>query len=417
MGDHVDDLLKSVSSELNAIWKYRKLYNREIAFDFDPIRSFSGVYETLTSSILAYFLTPDESHGQGNTFLKSFLSMLESECTAQGLDGIGDPIFVGCEQCTSGMEGRMDIVLEFESPKRYSIVIENKIHAIDQPKQIDKKYGKAFTIVYLTEDGRLPSNESLTQGDNVSPPSWLCCISWRAHIMRLLDRWIGECRAERVRCFLMDFEIAIRREFGEELDMDESNTVIEKIIATPSSLEAARTIAANWQNAIIKIIDVFNAQMQKQAEENGYVYYKMENPMGKEAGFSLRKNNWKYFIISFCFESNYHGMSACIYLFDDSVTCKTAKFSESDPRIKQAGNEIMDYISKEHQREKYWGSYSIVYFDIKEEFINWDSAEVLSEILDGKNSRLNKHLWETIEYFSGSIDISEKKLKDITFYS
>lgn len=423
MDDHVGNLLQSVSSQLDAIRKYRKLYDRESAFNFNPIRQFWGVYENPTSAILAFFLNPKEAHGQGDVFLKRFLAMLKDECVVQGLDGLGDQCSVTCEQWTSGNEGRMDIVLKFQSPKRYCICIENKIHAKDQLKQIDTyaadlrtRYGQAFIIVYLTEDARLPSKESLTKRDEEPRLSWLCCVGWLVHMVRLIDRWIGECQAERVRCFLMDFKLAIRREFGEGLDMDELNTVVEKIVATPQSVEAASAIISAWQIAFGRIIENFATQMEQLAGENGYLFYKRGNSLDREADFNFKKNSWEHFIISFVSDDdNCRNMGVGIYLMGSSPEEPCLHFSKAEDLIISAGKGIIESLKNEYQKEylrdKHWGEYYIAYIHLRDDFNNWDSAEVLNEICNGKTSKLNSYMWEVITLLSVYIDEAEKFIR------
>ncbi|WP_036730493.1 PDDEXK-like family protein [Peptoniphilus mikwangii] len=114
-------------------------------------------------------------------FFKSFLKTINMDY---------DEINTLCVEKEKSTEyGRIDIFIDYS--EKNIIVIENKIYAGDQEKQLDRyeKYCKKFSgkpkykIIYLTLDGHEPSTDSCSNKDN------LICISYKNEIIN----WIENC--------------------------------------------------------------------------------------------------------------------------------------------------------------------------------------------------------------------------------
>ena len=95
-------------------------------------------YENMHSKILAEFLDPRGSHGQGTRFLACFQKLLEDN---YGFNGVfSDKTIVQTEvtgYTDDDSVGRMDILIEDNSEKIVCI-IENTIFAGEQPEQLDR---------------------------------------------------------------------------------------------------------------------------------------------------------------------------------------------------------------------------------------------------------------------------------------
>lgn len=120
----------------------------------------------LHSSFIAALLDPKGPHGLKTKLLESFLQVMKADDILHDLDTVHveREMFIG-QITKSGEEGgRMDIVLM--DKHKNAIVIENKIDARDQPKQLHrydnycKKRFKKYRIYYLTKWGVAPSGES-----------------------------------------------------------------------------------------------------------------------------------------------------------------------------------------------------------------------------------------------------------------
>ena len=132
------------------------------------------------SAFLADLLNPKGSHRQGSVFLRLFLD----ECICPQPDTYNN---IASFRVTTG---QIDILLK---KKDACIVIENKIYAKDQIRQIERYYQevrKEFTeeqikLVYLTLDGSSPSEQS--RGD--LPEDRVKCLSYSKDIIN----WLEEC--------------------------------------------------------------------------------------------------------------------------------------------------------------------------------------------------------------------------------
>lgn len=153
----------------------------------------------LHSAFLAELLNPNGNHGLGEKFLKAFvddvlpkdrgfLFYVDSAKPKVEYD-IGEIN----EEYTEG--GRIDILIQ--DKKRHSIIIENKIDAVDQKNQllryynfITKKEGLTddkFILLYLTPYGTKPSEVSLGKSKDVIYK----CISYREDIFNWLTKCLG----------------------------------------------------------------------------------------------------------------------------------------------------------------------------------------------------------------------------------
>jgi len=159
-------------------------YSKTNACDFNIFQALGVKRRELShSALLAELFNPNGSHGQGEVFLKSFLQEI---CQKPGCshipvkDYIWDNWSIGVERNITTSDrgiflvGRMDIVLEYRGPDPANsvlIVIENKIDAEEQHKQL-KKYSDWIdsqkqdfdnrALIYLTVKGNKSKSEGVT---------------------------------------------------------------------------------------------------------------------------------------------------------------------------------------------------------------------------------------------------------------
>ena len=149
--------------------------------------------ELLHSHFLSVLLAYKDEITQENIFLQRFLEKINEVSNKQtdfSLFYTG-PIKIYTEKSIGHIienyeeGGRIDILIEKGNRQ---IIIENKIYAADQPKQLSryhKKYPKA-TIIYLTLDGKPPTLQST---NNLQEEQYIC-ISYHTHILQ----WLTECQ-------------------------------------------------------------------------------------------------------------------------------------------------------------------------------------------------------------------------------
>jgi len=182
---------------------------------------FVDLDENRMSDVFAYLLNPDETHGQGELFLREFLSDVPLEWLSESG---WSRVSIGREVITSRIENwnrRIDIEIAFQIADSWvAIAIENKPWAGDQDQQLsdyarhlELMYGGRFKLIYLTPNGETPSEYSINREKreelenagklaNASIRNWASDTGW-------LKRAEGEVKAERVRWFVSDFRKAL----------------------------------------------------------------------------------------------------------------------------------------------------------------------------------------------------------------
>lgn len=195
------------------------------------------------SAIIAELLNPLGSHSQGTLFLKLFLEkLLQGRNTNLkcGKDGLSDEYlkkfevgvevsFVGKNKEGKTEQSRIDILIEKNDD---CVVIENKIWANDQPRQLERYHEYATRksedpiLIYLTPDGAGPKKHTL--GD--LPEDEVICLSYCKDIIEWVDACIKEAEAAHIPQIsetLHQYQMTIRKLTGklppevEELNEDE----------------------------------------------------------------------------------------------------------------------------------------------------------------------------------------------------
>ncbi|EOD6327541.1 PD-(D/E)XK nuclease family protein [Providencia stuartii] len=149
-------------------------------FSFNPWEV-SGLKrnEVRNSSVLAWLLTPNGSHGFGKTPILTLLKYI-SQATKKKFPTYFNYCYVNVEINPSGdPTNRVDIQIRADN---FYLLVEVKIDADEQKNQIARYCVEAektankrpWGIVYLTPDGRQPiSNNELTSDDSIF------CLSWQ----------------------------------------------------------------------------------------------------------------------------------------------------------------------------------------------------------------------------------------------
>ncbi|WP_086482012.1 PD-(D/E)XK nuclease family protein [Oceanospirillum sanctuarii] len=176
------------SNELfNTFRLLREKYENKPEYNlFKVLRSESDEVR-LHSRFLCHLLDPNQNHGLGTKTLYLFLKTLNIDLQESELTGA--EVYPEYQN--------IDILIKTQTGK--AIIIENKIYALDQPKQLSRYYqimehegftDENMTILYLSLDGHEPSEDSTSEipkdfleSDNYS------CISYSVEIRC----WIQSC--------------------------------------------------------------------------------------------------------------------------------------------------------------------------------------------------------------------------------
>lgn len=220
----------------------------------------------LHSSLLAELLSPQGTHGQGDLFLRLFLSSLtRSEIPATPFLVQSATVevekYTGIlnEDCTGG--GRIDIILTDLAGKR--IIIENKIYAQDQPKQLVRyrNYDKDALLLYLTLDG---SNASAVSKGKLHVGKDYYLISYHKTILR----WLRACEKEVllpiVKETLRQYRILIEQ-LTRQSSSDQMNKEIKNILyQDESSFISAQRIYESYPVLVKEIEGKFWEEIKSQ---------------------------------------------------------------------------------------------------------------------------------------------------------
>ncbi|MFM2393599.1 MAG: hypothetical protein RLZZ546_1581 [Bacteroidota bacterium] len=207
----IENLLNIISSKIDAHNKFKKEYDKQLAFDFS-LFNFFLIGENKISQILAYFLDEKQNHGQGNLFLNEFVkSVYDKEIDTTSSINI-------CEKTISNKR-RIDIYIEL---KDLIIAIENKVWADDQHNQLidytkyleQKSQGK-FLLLYLNPYGLDPADKSISKKNKLDliEKEKFKIISYKHDIINLINKWISICEADNVSYFLKEFKKFLETKF------------------------------------------------------------------------------------------------------------------------------------------------------------------------------------------------------------
>lgn len=169
MLDQLQSLLDQISEIIHKEKELKqKKYDSGETFNVFEILGLQRKEVRLHSSFIASLLDPRGPHGLRTKPLELFLQVMNAEGILQDLTTVKveTEMYIGTISNRGNEGGRLDIVLT--DTHKHAIVIENKIDAGDQPKQLlrydnycKKHFGNDhYRIIYLTKWGEDPSEQS-----------------------------------------------------------------------------------------------------------------------------------------------------------------------------------------------------------------------------------------------------------------
>lgn len=209
-----DDFLR-LKNDYKQILHEFQIENRTLAEDFN-IFGILGVshYEVTThSTMLRELLDARGTHGQGNLFFLTFLSMLagkgiihSDEIPYYSSQTFDDYL---CKAELLLETGRVDIVISRSSSDfPFYFIIENKVYAVEQEEQI-KRYWQELEkmdmpernkkIFYLTIDGKVPLSIDTETRKYLEKKGILHYLSYKKNISSWLASSLPKTESEKVR--------------------------------------------------------------------------------------------------------------------------------------------------------------------------------------------------------------------------
>lgn len=382
MTEQLQKLLNDVRSFTLANEKLRKeKLARGDAFNlFSELRMTTDEVR-LHSLFLSMLLNPFASHGQGDRFLKPFIEIIEKKRNSELSPLIIDTstVKVWVEKDIGPVDnehgGRIDICIEDKN--EYYIIIENKIYAGDQPKQMKRYWNYAqemcnkkdnYRLIYLTLDGHEPSKDStcgLESKDYI-------CISYKDDIVT----WLNKCVEISVRQPLLRETLIQYIDTLKQLtysDMENSSDILS-YMSKSENLDATFFIANNINKMISRIINETLYPQLLQIAKNKGLRLKFEKKQDwmteKFSGWSFEHPNWKSFRIRMEFEER------CLGYLIIGFNIKEDKKRED---IK-CWHDLWERTTTEEEENQIW----IWKHFPKSEFRRWNNARSLRAIIDGE---------------------------------
>ena len=259
-------------------------------------------YELKHSALIANLLDPKGSHGCGDAFLRAFFE-IALKGTAYPFES-STPLDSRTEHYTGPIAGdtggRIDILVK---SSHYGLIIENKIYAGDQDKQLTRydNYGKKtfgadrYLLVYLTLFGSEASKES-TATKSAEEVGYLR-LSYAEDILR----WLEQCARlaydkPLVRESLNQYIRTIKQLTYQDMNEENIQQIIDLAIDHP---EVVATLSSK-RDAIAQGIrkKYIFAELKKYADQKGWLYDDSESSYNEEEPkIRFRKEGWDGSII------------------------------------------------------------------------------------------------------------------------
>lgn len=350
--ESLQKLLNSTVLMQESYQQAKKRYSSKIAPDFRLLRFFN-INENTLSKCLAFLLSPDESHAQGDLFLSSFYQLIEKSETL-----IADRKAQVSTEYTITNSRRIDILI---ADQHELTGIENKPWAADQKDQLHdyarwlaaeaQRRGGGWSLVYLcnNEISEFTYRSRLSDdlNEHVKPITFF-----------QMENWLSNCalhiEAPAVRCFVEALVKFIREDINGETAMELQNELTEKLVASPQNLSAAFLIAQNMRQVKERLWKDFIVYLRQQLLPFGFsVDMNEELRSGsKYATFSVTFNEGDDFKLCWEFEtSDYRNLA---YGICASKEPHEKLHSDHFPAIAQAMRQIYPEIDAKVESEGWW---------------------------------------------------------------
>ncbi len=300
----VQNLIGQVSQSL----QYSQKVSRLTGESFNVFRILGlETSETRThSAFVAQLLDPKGNHGKGTVFLELFLR--QTGLQEFSLNGAVVQIekHIGFIDTQWKEGGRIDILVRNNAGQ--AVAIENKIYAGDQKNQLLRYHSycsgkfKEFHLLYLTLDGREPSD--LSKGTMDGPSSPIDCkhISYSDHIIE----WLQACNKEValqpiIRETIVQYINLIKYLTGQNMEDSLVDEISDSILKNgEDSLKAVFEIHKSIYNSVVsKLTDSLSKQLNL-LPKNDYELTEELGTFGEnQTGFYFTRSSWKFISIGF----------------------------------------------------------------------------------------------------------------------
>jgi len=230
--------------------------------------------ETRThSAFLSELLNPLALHGEGTKFLELFLEEIKFEDFDSRSAKIEIEKYIGKISHDYEHGGRVDIFIS--DNKNNSILIENKIYAGDQTKQLYRyhKYCKGayktnYKIIYLNLDGSQPTINSTDGNDyKLELDNHYSIISYEKNIIQWLDKCLENVSNKpTVKEIISHYKTLIKNLTGQSNIRKMGNEIESVILKSNENFKAARAIKDLYDKTKQVIYSKFLEEIKNQGD-------------------------------------------------------------------------------------------------------------------------------------------------------
>ncbi len=345
-------------------------------------------YEVTThSAILAELLNPNGSHGCTDIFLKSFLEVLNLKELFHNLNEVS----VDVERSIGALDyenkeygGRIDLIIHEKN--KAAIIIENKIYADDQDKQLYRycryarnTFNNNFNILYLTLDGKEPPKKS-TEGKDASIQVEPYCISYQYHIKKWIEDSIPLVSSKmNLQNSLKQYLQIINKLTNQDMNSISTEKLIT-LLSSPKNINNALLIRDTIDDALDMFMrNVFVPQLEEISKELNLEYSLYGNHWyDTYAGFIFYKKEWENFTLGFEFVSSLRNFYYGFKHKDDK---------NRSSEVKDMQMELLNRFEGKPS-QPWWACYKN--FPIT----NWNNEETIEKINNGQMKIMLKEIIE-----------------------
>lgn len=375
----IHNLLTQVNSLLTRYEKINELTGDN--FNVFRILKLESSEVRMHSAFLAELLNQKGSHGQKDTFLKLFVDTFcfKKNAFDTAHSSIIVEKYLGPKDEETSTGGRLDICIRDKHDN--FIVIENKIYAPEQPKQLERYHNEHpnADLFYLTLDGSAPSDKSkvlLMEDENFK------CLSYQESILN----WLEACRKEVAVLPMVREAISHYINLIKYLTNQTTNQNMEQELTQlmTTNLKAAFAIEGNLHSALQQISNEFGVEVEKAFNEMGlHCVYDFDFSRNY-SGIWIWREEWRYVRIGFQFHSRNHNMIFGITANGEELTDGPMQLPiELKTALRQLPN-------NEKRNDNWWPWFN----HMEEPYKDWNRHEAYDAIADG---RMLKMLVEKVQ--------------------
>lgn len=278
-----------------------------------------------------------------------------------------------------GKYGRLDLFFKPIGHSKKCVVVELKIDAWDQERQIKRyedyvrKHGyEAYRIIYLTLDGRDPEEQSY---DGMEHPRWLVRKSFGEDVVGWLENCIEICQSNNVDAgFIQQYKILLEKLTREEKMENDVVKLIKSSRELRACLQIEQALHEIKGQILFEFMDAIYHAMKKERCKAIEEYYECAVDYYKERGsypqfwFKITSLGLQNYQVTLVFRIVIDGtLQFCINYLDEQN--EIINKNELKKKHKQINQQIEDAIAQVLNvtiRDNKWKS--IIWKDIRDEY-------------------------------------------------